>query len=117
MSRQRVFVETRDGKIIRIFKLTPFKAMTDPELSNRIREIPRADAVSAIRKQVYERTRGECEWCGAPMTYKQMHLHEKKFRSHGGEISLENSDGICYGCHEGRPDAAHKGLQFGRRRD
>jgi hypothetical protein len=57
-------------------------------------------AVEQIRHQIWERTQGLCEFCGAIITEKTMHMHEKQWRGKGGEISLTNSFGVCYKCHE-----------------
>ena len=67
----------------------------------------RSKAVSAIRKQVWDLTNGECVWCSNPITEASMHLHEIVPRGQGGEISLENSTGLCAECHITGPDAAH----------
>lgn len=105
MSRSRCYVEYKDGQPFRILKKPRFTDKLD------IREIPRKDAVASIRHQVFERTKGQCEWCGEIITengWSKMELHEVKFRSQGGEISVENSVGICHDCHTGR-NAVHKG--------
>ena len=112
MSRRgRVFVQLVDGKIIRIFKHPATARLADGD----IREYPRKDAVEAIRRQVYERSKGQCEDCGALITWGTLHLHERVPRSEGGEISLANCAAICYGCHIGRSDSAHgnRRLRFG----
>jgi len=60
----------------------------------------RALAVSAIRHKLYIRSGGFCELGGEVLTEKSGHMHEKKHRGQGGEISLENSVFICPKCHQ-----------------
>lgn len=55
--------------------------------------------VGEIRHEIYVRQDGHCISCNANLTEKMMHMHEKVFRGKGGEISLENSEGLCYRCH------------------
>ncbi len=69
-------------------------------------ERTRAEAVAEIRRQVYERDGRTCVRCGRPVTWEQMHLHERKARGRGGEISVENSETSCAACHIG-PQGAH----------
>ena len=52
-----------------------------------------------IRKLLNERAEGCCEICGGNGYPFGLHPHEKVFRSHGGEMSLENSIMLCQGCH------------------
>lgn len=61
-------------------------------------QLNRAVAVEEIRKQIWDRTDGECEWCGSFIT-EAFHMHEVIPRGEGGNISLENSVGICASCH------------------
>jgi 5-methylcytosine-specific restriction endonuclease McrA len=65
----------------------------------------RTEAVAAIRKQIFKRSGGQCEYCGKFINGK-FHLHEKIHRSRGGEISLENSVALCADCHIG-PTGEH----------
>lgn len=104
--RGRVYVETENGEIIRIFR-NPGSAMNSPAWDEkRVKEYPRKDAVSSIRKQVFDRSKNKCEYCGNFITWK-FHLHEKTARGKGGEISLENCVAICAACHILRKDSAH----------
>jgi hypothetical protein len=59
----------------------------------------RATAVSQIRHQIFERSKGDCELCSSPITEKTFHMHEKQHRGKGGEVSLENSVAVCASCH------------------
>jgi 5-methylcytosine-specific restriction endonuclease McrA len=52
-----------------------------------------------IRKQLMERCKGVCEECGSTGFPFGIHPHEKIFRSHLGELSLDNSLMLCQVCH------------------
>jgi len=67
---------------------------------NFLAEMDRSDAVGKIRHQLFLRSHGECELCGAPITERSAHMHEMKHRGQGGEISLENSVMACVACHK-----------------
>ena len=60
----------------------------------------RREAISAIRRQIFERSKGECELCSTPVTWGAGHMHELLPRGKGGEISLENSVFVCPACHK-----------------
>jgi len=62
------------------------------------------EAVCSVRRQIFDRCRGECEICASPVTESSGHMHEQKHRGKGGEISLDNSIFICVQCHK----RAHK---------
>ena len=64
-------------------------------------------AISAIRLQVWHRTKGECEFCATPISEQSMHCHELVHRGEGGEISLKNCVGVCYECHFSDFETAH----------
>lgn len=59
----------------------------------------RTDAVKSIRNQIFHRSHGYCEICGAIVLETSGHMHERVHRGRGGEISLENSVFICPKCH------------------
>lgn len=107
MSNRRVWVEVDlAGNPIRILKHVRFGRDMD-----RIREMPKFDAVGAIRKQIWKRCAGRCEWCGKPVTesgslQRRMNMHEVIPKGNGGQVALDNSVGICYDCHFNDP-AAH----------
>lgn len=112
----KVFVET-DGNSnpIRIFKNNRAALESGvPDLLISIRE--RRDAVGYIRHQIFVRQRGICYRCPNQFTEAQMHLHEKVHRGRGGEISLDNSVGLCFTCHL-KPGGVHpeKQLNFTKR--
>lgn len=105
MSRNRCFVELKDGKCVRIFR-NP----ADARLSGvEVFEWARKDATGSIRQQVYDRAQGECERCGKRLSWKQMHMDEKVSRGEGGEISLDNSWVLCYDCHLGENEYSEHG--------
>ena len=112
MSRRgRVFVQLVDGKIIRIFRRPAAARTTEGD----IREYPRKDAVEAIRRQVFEKSGGNCRDCGKIITWK-FHMDEEIPRSEGGEISIFNSVALCAACHILRDDSKHgktRRLRFG----
>lgn len=104
--KDQVWVECvgSDIRPVRIFK--NFKAIPLEEMAVYLMD--RKDAVGAIRHQIFVRQGGHCAKCNEIVTEQQMHLHEKIFRSKGGEISLDNSIGLCASCHEFGPDAEHR---------
>lgn len=107
MSRNRVMVEIgAAGNVIRIFRF-PKRALSYPP--EKVKELPRGEATGLIRHQIWIRTGGQCEYgCGRSFTkhgdrFTRMHMHEKQARGKGidpGEISLENSIGTCWICHD-----------------
>ena len=66
-------------------------------------QMTRAQAVGAIRRQIFIRSEGYCELCASPVLESSGHMHEQRHRGKGGEISLANSVFICPTCHK----AAH----------
>jgi hypothetical protein len=75
--------------------------------------IARNLAVASIRHQIFLRSKGSCEQCGAFITEQSMEMHEKQHRGKGGEISLDNSFAICKKCH--RFEHRERAPQFTRR--
>lgn len=57
-------------------------------------------ALASVRRQCFYRSKGFCELCGDLLTEKSGHLHERKHRGKGGEISLENSVFVCAKTHK-----------------
>jgi 5-methylcytosine-specific restriction endonuclease McrA len=102
MSRDVVWVVVdADGRPIRILK--SFRAvvyLSGHGVYSHTCEMPRKDAVAAIRHQIFLRSQGNCEACGCPVNESTAHMHEKQHRGRGGEISLENSLFICAACHK-----------------
>src|ERR1700722_19158151 len=83
------------SNVVRIFK-SKKAAYASGEV---VWEVTRAWAVASIRHQIFVRSDGDCEQCGSPITESSGHMHERKHRGRGGEISLENSVFICAICH------------------
>jgi 5-methylcytosine-specific restriction endonuclease McrA len=105
--RGRVWVEKIDGKIVKLFRNQGAAAISKAADEGRVAETSRKDAVGEIRKQVFERSGGECEYCGKIVTYQTGHMHEVVPKGKGGDVSLYNCVFICYSCHLGSPNAAH----------
>ena len=95
-----------DGRPIRIYRDKSWRL--DPTAV----QMTKAEAVGAIREQVYERSRSlmgpGCERCGRTITWTSMEMNEKTPKGSGGEVSLENCEALCRSCHQTGPDAAHK---------
>jgi 5-methylcytosine-specific restriction endonuclease McrA len=51
---------------------------------------------SAIRKQVADRDKGHCRWCGAA---QGLHQHHVDYRSEGGGHTEYNLLSLCHVCH------------------
>jgi 5-methylcytosine-specific restriction endonuclease McrA len=75
-----------------------------PVLMNII-EMDRREAVGKIRHEIFLRQGGRCIACNTIFTEDQMHMHEKVSRGKGGNISLDNSEGLCYADHLGKSGA------------
>lgn len=58
------------------------------------------DAVGELRHTLFLRSQGNCEQCNSPINEKGSHMHERKHRGKGGEISLGNSILVCAACHD-----------------
>jgi 5-methylcytosine-specific restriction endonuclease McrA len=59
------------------------------------RKRAQAKVTATVRAFVFTRDKGRCRVCGG-----QAHeLHELRFRSLGGKVSMHNSIAICRGCH------------------
>jgi len=83
-------------RAIRIFRNEKYALPFPPEI---VRELPKRDAVEDIRRQVFERCEGLCEKCGKILSWGSLHMHERQFKSKGGEVSVENGWGLCSRCH------------------
>lgn len=103
-------IDPATGLPIRIFRIQQAAFKLPPD---RVREWPKRDAVESIRRQVFARTGGECEFCAKRITWDSMHMHEQQHKSLGGEVSLENSVGLCARCHL---DVEHGDRKWGGRR-
>lgn len=100
-----VFVELNEkGRVSRIFRKYPEKLRTpDPTevVRKQITQMSKTKAVGEVRRQIFIRSNGQCELCGAIVTESTGHMHEKIFKSHQGEVSLDNSIYVCPPCHRG----------------
>ena len=76
------------------------QAFADRESGDWVDSRPRAEAVAAIRHQIFVRSKGDCELCGSPITEQIGHMHEMQHRGKGGDISLANSVMACAKCHK-----------------
>jgi hypothetical protein len=63
-------------------------------------QVSREWAVGHIRHQIFLRSKGYCEICGAMTIEKSAHMHEQNHRGKGGEISMDNSVMVCVICHK-----------------
>jgi hypothetical protein len=110
MNRE-VWVERVNGSVIRIFRGSHSGDWKRALAAGTLFTCPKFDAVGLIRKQIWQRCGGACEWCGKRITetgllWKRGHMHEQIPKGNGGEISLDNSVMICYTCHF-EDDRAH----------
>lgn len=94
-----------DGTPVRIFRRdkrwleVPFE---------RIAWRQKAEAVGIIRRKVFDRSKSRCEQCERFVTWESFEMHERIFKSRGGEVSMDNSIALCKSCHQTGPNAAHK---------
>lgn len=70
-------------------------------------DVPRSEAVGAIRRAVFRRDDFECRRCGELVTWKTGHLDEVISRGKGGEISVANCQVLCAKCHIVGPESKH----------
>ena len=96
------------GWATRIFKSHKAMVLAMPYFEcGYTKKMDRALAVSQIRRQIFDRQEGVCVNCPEMLTWGSMHMHEKISRGDGGEISLDNSEGLCAACHVLSPRSAH----------
>ena len=109
MKSKLVHVEIDEtGLPCRIFRNKDWRKLP----SDLVLTMTKAEAVGAIRLRVYHRSRheltdAECERCGRHITWDTMEMNEKKLKSLGGEVSMENCEALCASCHRTGPDAHH----------
>jgi len=106
---QRVEVD-EGGGVVRVFRTVHDAILFEHDHPLLVKTIRYRDAVEEVRRRVYERSKGACEWCGKTITWKSLHMHEQLPRGNGGEISLSNSAALCARCHL---DVAHANRQWG----
>lgn len=101
-----------NGLPIRIFRTKDWRDLP----ADLVQIMDRSHAVGAIRAQVFDRATGdspaggessECERCGRYITWESFEMHETAPKGSGGEVSLENCEALCHGCHQGNTDSAH----------
>lgn len=94
------------GWAIRVFKSHKSMVFAMPYTEcGYTKKMDQALAISQIRRQIFARQEGVCVNCPEMLTWGSGHLHEKIHRGQGGEISLENSEMLCYSCHLGKHGA------------
>lgn len=102
MAKQMVWIEVEGDTILRILRTNLDAWELPPE---RLRQWPKSEAVKKIRDQLFDRSKGECEFCGKRINKATGHMHETHARGKRdkegkyGEISMDNSVFICYTCH------------------
>lgn len=104
MGKNRVLceIDTTTRKLVRILRYGGTALFLRPE---QVIELPKGEAVSQIRRQVFERSGGECNSCSKTITWDGFHMHEVKPRGKGGEVSTYNSIALCADCHIGKGGA------------
>lgn len=108
---RNVYVELdENGVFLRIIKKWKDACLIPPD---RLLSIRRADAVKQIRRLVFDRSEGDCDWCGECLTWDTGEMHEVESKGDGGDVSTTNCVFICHGCHQGRIDSAHGGRRWG----
>lgn len=96
-----------DGKIHGIFPKRADALCSALGATGGVRlDVPRSEAVSEIRRQVFERDDYTCVHCGELVTWKTGHMDEFVSRGKGGEVSVDNCQTLCANCHIG-PQGKH----------
>lgn len=114
MTSKLVRVEIDEtGLPCRIFRDKQWRLLPDDKTS----VMTKAEAVGMIRLRVYHRARHEltdaqCDRCGRYITWDGFEMNEKKLKSLGGEVSLENCEALCRPCHQTGPDAYHSNRRW-----
>lgn len=105
------------GLPIAIFP-TRTEALTSPENElGRVRlDVPRNEAVDAIRREVYRLDDGRCRHCGEIVTFKTMHLDEIVSRGNLGPVAVDNCQTLCAKCHILGPESKHGKTRSVRKR-
>lgn len=88
-------IDPQSKKLIRILRHGGTALFLKPE---QVVELPKVEAISQIRRQVFEISRGECRNCSRAITWN-FHMHEQKPKGRGGEVSVTNSVALCADCH------------------
>jgi len=116
-SEKFVYVEFDSAfRPIRIFRNREQAARYEAWTFNMVKIWSRTRATAALRRRVFDRDDWACVHCGTPFDWQTGEMHERWHRGdvrrlesgeyQGGEISMENSEARCRGCHTG-PGGAH----------
>lgn len=74
-----------------------------------LEEMAKANSLGlASRRVLFDRSEGQCPWCGAGMHFRDMHAHHRLLRSAGGTWALSNIVGIHGDCHNVQPKSIHQ---------
>lgn len=95
----------RDGLAERIFKNRKQAVLAGEPLGGAF--MLRSEAVTVIRRKIWNRDNKTCTHCGATVPWSVMEMHERIWRSRGGEISVANGTTLCYDCHQHDDVAGH----------
>jgi hypothetical protein len=94
-----------DGLAERIYKNRKQAVLAGEPLGGAF--LLRADAVTTIRRKIWNRDKHTCTHCGAIVSWFTMEMHEKIWRGRGGDISVDNGTTLCNNCHADDPVAGH----------
>jgi hypothetical protein len=99
-----------DGFAVRILKNLKHSFSLD-----RVEFMLRSQAVTEIRRQIWDRAKRTCEHCGKRLTHSAFEMHENIWRGRGGEVSVDNGRCLCVYCHQNDIVAGHgkRKVRFG----
>ncbi len=60
--------------------------------------MPRAEFSQKTKRLAYERSKGFCERCGAPLANKKVEFHHV-YGAPSGRAGVEDCEVLCVGCH------------------
>jgi len=60
---------------------------------------PRNPIPPEVLRAVHERAKGKCEMCKTAGDWRGLAPHHRRFRSHGGEHTVDNLEYLCGKCH------------------
>lgn len=105
MSKNRVLceIDPLTRKLVRILRHGGTALFLRPE---QVVELPKIEAVSQIRRQVFEKYNNRCRHCDKLLTWQTGHCDEIIPKSKQGEVSIENCQLLCADCHIG-PKGKH----------
>lgn len=95
-----VAISIQTGQPCEIFKNEKEARNSTSGAADEIMLWARDSATEIIRRAVFNRDNWECTNChDASLTWGSAHMHEKKHRGDGGNISVANGTTLCYNCH------------------